>query len=300
MKFSVLMASYNNSKYIGGAIRSVINQSYKNWELIIVDDLSSDNSVGVIESFLKDARIKLFKHDKHVGCGATKRDCASNSCGDILGELDSDDALRLDALEVMVGAHAKDNRCGIISSSYYDCDKNLNVIERVEARESLEDKSNLHNFRARHFRTFKKNAYAKTSGYDPELLGAVDRDVAYKLEEVSGFCIVDEPLYYYRRHNPGISFPDKTLKAELNRYFVVISKYNAFKRRSKINTENLSRIEMSDILLGVIPSCLKMKDMKKARYISWESIKIAPFNIFGYFKLFFRLLKFVNKFLFHR
>lgn len=64
MKISVIIASYNYAGYIEEAINSVINQSYQDWELIIVDDGSSDNSVKIIKSYCeKDSRIKLFQHE---------------------------------------------------------------------------------------------------------------------------------------------------------------------------------------------------------------------------------------------
>ena len=55
---SIIMPSYNTANYISESINSVINQSYKNWELIIVDDCSTDKTDEVIKDFLKDSRIK--------------------------------------------------------------------------------------------------------------------------------------------------------------------------------------------------------------------------------------------------
>lgn len=63
MKVSVVTASYNYQDYIKESIQSVLNQTYKDWELIIVDDCSTDNSVQVINSY-KDDRIKLFVNEK--------------------------------------------------------------------------------------------------------------------------------------------------------------------------------------------------------------------------------------------
>ena len=60
--FSILMANYNNSRFIEEAIESVLTQSYQYWELIIVDDYSTDNSIEIINKFLDDKRIKLYLH----------------------------------------------------------------------------------------------------------------------------------------------------------------------------------------------------------------------------------------------
>lgn len=70
MKISIITANYNYARYIEEAINSVINQSYQDWELIIVDDGSSDNSVEIIKSYCeKDSRIKLLMHENGVNKG---------------------------------------------------------------------------------------------------------------------------------------------------------------------------------------------------------------------------------------
>jgi glycosyltransferase involved in cell wall biosynthesis len=67
---SVLMTSYNREKYIGEAIESVLESTYNNFELIIVDDCSTDNTVKIAKSFAeKDARVKVFCNDKNPGDG---------------------------------------------------------------------------------------------------------------------------------------------------------------------------------------------------------------------------------------
>ena len=71
MKISIIMASYNYADIIGEAIESVINQTYTDWELIIVDDGSKDDSVEVIKKYLTDTRIKLFVNEENLGLAKT-------------------------------------------------------------------------------------------------------------------------------------------------------------------------------------------------------------------------------------
>lgn len=96
MKISVIIASYNYAKYIEQAINSIINQSYENWELIIVDDGSSDDSVEIIKSYCeKDSRIKLFQHNNGINRGLTKTLLLglSHASGEWIAFLESDDFL---------------------------------------------------------------------------------------------------------------------------------------------------------------------------------------------------------------
>jgi glycosyltransferase involved in cell wall biosynthesis len=101
-KFSVLMANYNNGEYISEAIESVLNQSFPDWELIIIDDNSNDNSVEKIGKYLNDSRIRFIKNKKNVGYTTTLIKLVSKARSKIFGTLDSDDTLTPDALKKLL------------------------------------------------------------------------------------------------------------------------------------------------------------------------------------------------------
>lgn len=101
MKISIITTSYNYSKYIEEAINSVIQQSYQDWELIIADDGSSDNSIEIIKSFCqKDKRIKLFQHEggQNKGLKETILLGLKHATGDWVAFLESDDFFAPDNL----------------------------------------------------------------------------------------------------------------------------------------------------------------------------------------------------------
>lgn len=105
MKISIIIASYNYAQYIEEAVNSVINQTYQDWELIIVDDGSSDNSVEIIKTYcLKDSRIKLFQHEKaqNKGLKETLLLGIEHSSGDWIAFLESDDFFQQDNLSKKV------------------------------------------------------------------------------------------------------------------------------------------------------------------------------------------------------
>lgn len=87
---SVIMPSYNTARFIGNSIKSVLNQTYTNWELIIVDDCSTDNTDEVVENF-KDKRIKFFKNKKNYGAALTRNKAIKLAKGEWIAFLDSDD-----------------------------------------------------------------------------------------------------------------------------------------------------------------------------------------------------------------
>lgn len=99
---SIITASYNYENYIKETIESVINQTYTNWEMIIVDDGSKDNSVEVIKSYCeKDSRIKLYQHEGGInkGLAETVKLGISKAQSEWIAFLESDDSIVPDYLE---------------------------------------------------------------------------------------------------------------------------------------------------------------------------------------------------------
>ena len=242
VSFSILMANNNNASYIEEAIESVISQTYPNWELIIVDDSSKDNSKEVINKFLKNDRIKLLIHKRNQGYAASLRTAADNSSNNVLAILDADDRLHPKALEVMAKAYRDNPNYGFIYSTMWDCDaelKNCHVNDWIGP--TIPDRSNIFKISISHFKTFTKNAYLKTNGFDPKQKKGVDKDIIFKLEEVTNLKYIDQPLYYYRMHIGGISQSKKHFKSD---YFYYYAKLKAYKRRQDTRIPNLSKDEI--------------------------------------------------------
>lgn len=101
MKISILTPSFNHEKFIGFFLQSVLEQTFQNFELIIVDDCSTDNNVAQIDKF-SDPRIKLIRHEFNKGINATLNTAFENSSGEYLMFLAGDDCLEPNALERIV------------------------------------------------------------------------------------------------------------------------------------------------------------------------------------------------------
>lgn len=111
---SVLMTAYNREKYIEEAIESVIASSCQDWELIIVDDCSSDRTVEIAKSYeSKDKRIKVYVNEKNLGQFPNRNKAASLAKGKYIKYLDSDDIIYPHGLEVMVSALEKFPQAGM-------------------------------------------------------------------------------------------------------------------------------------------------------------------------------------------
>ena len=100
---SIIMTAYNREKYIGEAIQSVLNNTYKNYELIIVDDLSTDQTVNIVESFLsKSEKIKLFQNEINLGDYPNRNRGVSYAKGEFISFVDSDDKLHPNTIKTLV------------------------------------------------------------------------------------------------------------------------------------------------------------------------------------------------------
>lgn len=236
--FSILIAQYNNGKYFEDCYKSIMAQAYDHWEVIIVDDGSSDDSVAVMKEIIcDDARFKIEVNSENKGCGFTKRRCAELATGEICAFLDPDDAIIADALQVMVEEHEKHPNASMIYSQPFICDEFLNVKNEIKSKQVENFNPYFFNFEGHifHFLSYKKNFYDLTTGINNYLKRAVDLDLEFILYEVGPCFHVDKTLYKYRIHNNGISNTTNTDKAYFWSWVAII---DAAKRRN-VNIENL-------------------------------------------------------------
>ena len=102
-KVSIIMPSYNAAKFIAASIQSVIDQTYSNWELLITDDCSKDDTVKIVEKFIvEDNRIKLFSTGKNSGPACARNKSLENATGKYIAFLDSDDIWVSNKLETQI------------------------------------------------------------------------------------------------------------------------------------------------------------------------------------------------------
>ena len=99
---SIIMPSYNTAEYIAESIQSVLEQSYTDWELIVVDDCSTDNTDEVIKPYLTDGRIKYYKNEKNSGAAVSRNHALREAKGKWIAFLDSDDLWMPDKLEKQI------------------------------------------------------------------------------------------------------------------------------------------------------------------------------------------------------
>jgi len=158
---SIVTPSYNSAKYISQTIESVLNQTYQNWEMIIVDDLSSDNSIDIISKYLGD-RIKLIQLEKNSGSAVARNRAIEEAKGRYIAFLDADDIWLPNKLEKQIEFLDR-YKLAFTYSSYYLIDEDGNDLGIFKTEESITYRSIL-----------KTNPIGcLTAIYDTEKLGKV-------------------------------------------------------------------------------------------------------------------------------
>ena len=202
---SVIMPVYNSEKYLNEAIDSILNQTYKNIELIIIDDGSSDNSVKLIREY-KSSKIKFYQNEKNMGVSATRNKAIDLSKGKYIALLDSDDISPLYRIEKEVEFLEKNVDFGLVGGHYQRFKTNKFFTRKKTIKHSLileENKVRVNfvgSFAASTvmFRTDivkNNNLY-----FDSSLKMAEDFDLWRRISFFSKVTNLNELLLYYRLH----------------------------------------------------------------------------------------------------
>ena len=131
---SIITPSFNSAKFIAETIQSVLNQTYQQWEMIIVDDCSSDETVSIIEKIAnKDSRIQLIKLEKNSGTGIARVTALAKANGNYIAFIDADDLWKPNKLAVQIDFMKANNLP--FTFSFYDCinEEGQSLHKRIEA-----------------------------------------------------------------------------------------------------------------------------------------------------------------------
>jgi len=267
---SVLMTAYNRELFIAEAIESVLASTYSNFELIIVDDCSSDRTVQIAREYeRKDPRVTVYVNEKNLGDYPNRNKTASYAKGKYLKYLDSDDTMSPDCLEIMVNGMEANPECafGVSSRSL----TSMHVHEPAEAYQI-------------HF--FQRGIL------DISPSGSIIRNEVFLVEK--GFwelrCVSD--LEFWLRL--ALKFPMIEFQKDLifwrehegqeiylgNEEYL---KYNLRILTEKISQSSLSKKEVAIILEKnrkhtmrfLIKNCLKLGVLKAWRYKQMNKVKIS-------------------------
>ena len=228
---SVIIPCYNGEKFIGEAIESVLNQTYKNWELIIVNDGSIDNSKKIIDNYLSDKRIKYIKSKNNKGIPVTRNIGIKSSKGKYIAFLDQDDIWMKKKIEKQLNLFSKKNeKLGLIFGDILNINSEGKKIKEIKPQISNNNimeilKSNkIEIMRTLYLRDYipfitvmvNKAVFAKIGLLDESLLGGAD-DYEFCLRLAGNYKIIymNEILAKKRVHKGNFSRLDRFFPNEI-------------------------------------------------------------------------------------
>jgi len=276
MMISILMANYNKATFIEAAVNSVLSQTYRDWELLVIDDGSQDGSQEYIAGLAaKDGRIRVFRHEQRQGFARSLIDLIKEARGEILAIVDSDDALDKSALTKVMAVYEQNPEVGYVYTQCWYCYEGLKPAYLGYSRQLGAGESNLDANAVVALRSFRRSAYDLTAGFDPDLEPAEDYDLTLKLEEKTKLYFVDEPLYYYRilksSQTRGFSNEMK------NKAKTALARWKAYQRRNHQPALLVSKAKMSRTLFAGQLSALLAGEFKDLGYLGVALLRFNPF-----------------------
>jgi glycosyltransferase involved in cell wall biosynthesis len=225
---SILMPNFNNEKYLNAAIESVLNQSYKNFEFIIIDDCSTDNSWKIIQKYAKkDKRIKAYRNEKNLKIVKTLNKALDFAKGKFIGRMDGDDLIIEKKFEIQINFLEKNPSFVGVGTNLYITDVNM---EKIGVRKYESNSSKLKKILPiespfAHATMVIKSEILKKYKYKVGLDLAEDYDLWFRILKKHKMSNISQFTYYYRQHPGQGKFYNlkgnllKTLKVKMNYIF---------------------------------------------------------------------------------
>ena len=207
MKYSLIsiyITNFNYGKFLEKSITSVLSQTINNYELIIIDDGSTDNSEHILEKYKKHQNIKII-FQKNIGLNASNNVALKLSKGKYILRLDADDFLEENALEEMCKTLDQDSDIAMVFPDYYLIDEDENLTGQF-VRHDFENDVKLFDQPAHGACTMIRTDVLKSiGGYDEEFNRQDGYDIWLKITRTHKVKNINKPLFYYRQHDNSLS-----------------------------------------------------------------------------------------------
>lgn len=212
IRVSIVLPCYNGADLLGSAIKSCINQTYKDWELIIINDCSTDKTLEVANSYAQiDSRIKVFTNEKNSKLPVSLNNGFKNATGEYWTWTSDDNLLHPTMIEDMVNFLDENKEVGFAVSDYNIIDINGNVVEEVYIPDDVNLLLPLNNYIGASF-MYRKEYAIEVGEYNKDLFLVEDYDYWLRLNNVCKLKRLPKCLYSYRKHGGSLT---ETRKEEI-------------------------------------------------------------------------------------
>lgn len=290
---SVIMTSYNKQKFIGEQLHSIKSQAHKNWELIIADDCSTDDSDEAIQKFIKenkDHKIIYIKNNTNLGLVKNFENGLRHASGDYIAVSDSDDVWFKDKLEKEL-QFLKNGNYGMVYSDLVVVDENLKVIKKSFLKNYLSPFGNQRDdtfnelINENHivgstilFKAKLRNVLVPFSTF-----GIHDHWIATIFSIFSTIGYFNRPTVLYRQHSGNLIGANKYLIGKLltKKNKIFLEKHLEMKKNGLLFLKDLSNVEgINEEILGIIRKKIEktqilveyLSKVKSEKKIFWKCL----------------------------
>jgi len=273
-KVTVYITNHNYGSFLKQAIDSVLSQSFKDLELIIIDDGSKDNSREIIKKYKSNPKIKtIFQETK--GLNASNNIALKKAKGDFLLRLDADDFLEKKAVESMYELLNKNKDVAMVFPDYFNVNISGKIINRVFRHDFNKEVSLLDQPAHGACTMIRKKVLEEVGGYDEEFDRQDGYDLWLKIIFKHRVMNLNEPLFYYRQHDKNLTKDDLELfktRASIKRKYIDYHKKGSVKslaiipfRGEKIDSSSkpLKKLNNRELLFWTLDQALLSKNVDK-------------------------------------
>lgn len=237
-KVTVYITNYNYGRFLEQAIQSVITQTMTDWELIIIDDGSKDNSKSILNKYRKNTKIRIIEQE-NKGLNISNNIALRLSNGQFIIRLDADDYMDENMLLVLSSVLETKPNIGLVYPDYYHIDEHDNIIEMVR-RKKIDKEVELLDLPAHGACTmFRKKCLIEMDGYYEDYKCQDGYDIWLRFIDKYRPYNVNIPLFFYRRHQKNLT--DNKEKILETRRIIKKNFVDTYKRSKKLR------------ILGIIP-----------------------------------------------
>jgi len=294
-KISIVIPVYNKEKYIIECMESVLSQTYKDYEIVVINDGSTDNTENLLQ-FYKSV-IRYF-YQENKGVAEARNLGILNARGEYISFLDSDDVWLPSKLEKELGLIERDKEIGLVYSNGYIINEkgkkcNINFFQiNTPYRKMVLNKLFKNDFIPTSSVLVRKECFQKVGLFNSSLSSAEDYDMWMRISYLYKIDYVDFPLIKYRDNPEGISKNlDNALKGVLKALEKNRKNYFSLKGTSSLVKGYIFKKRYSDVFYNIGRCYLKLDAKKRSRELLLKSIYFYPLAIKPYIFYFLSFLK---------
>ncbi len=277
---SVVLPTYNYARYLPESVGSVLSQTYPHYEVIVVDDGSTDNTKDVLNPFMQ--RIKYIKLEQNKGLPVARNTGIQSARGKYIAFIDADDFWLPEKLQTEIEYFDKQRNAGMVYSKHVNIDENGRVIDadvkkRLPSGNIFIQLFSEQNFVIASSVVVRKNVFETTGLFDEQLVNCQDWDMWLRIAFYFNIAGINKTLVKYR-HNPHSL--SKNRNNVLKYQKIIIDKmYNSFKDKENGLHEKLYKKRLASHYAKVGRYYLRTGDKNRAHENFGLSLKNAPFNL---------------------